>query len=63
MDYVGVATDACAGGQNVWHETGDIELLNQKLLCIGQDEAHCQTGLELSCGECNQICHMESEKE
>jgi len=63
MDYVSVATDACAGGQNVSHETEDIELLNQNLLCIGQDKAHCQTGLELSCSECNQICHMESEKE
>jgi len=40
MDYVGVATDACAGGKNVSHETEDIELLNQNLLCIGQDEAH-----------------------
>jgi len=63
MDYVGVATDACAGGQNVSHETEDIELLNQNLLCIGQDEAHCQTGLELSCSECNQIHHVESEEE
>ena len=53
MDYIGVATDACTGGKNVLHETEHIELLHQNLLCIGQDEANCQTGLELSCSECN----------
>src|SRR5882724_11380360 len=53
MDYIGVVTDACTGGKNGSHETEHIELLNQNLLCIGQDEADCQTGLELSCGECN----------
>src|SRR5882724_11845775 len=53
MDYIGVVTDACTGGQNVLHENEHIELLHQNLLCIGQDEADCQTGLELSCSECN----------
>jgi len=53
MDYIGVATDDCTGGQNVSHEAEHIELLNQNLLCIGQDETNCQTGLELSYGECN----------
>src|SRR5882724_2792362 len=53
MDYISVVTDACTGGQNVSHETEHIELLHQSLLCIGQDEANCQTGLELSCSECN----------
>jgi len=55
MDYVSVATDACCGGKGVSHEPEDIELLNQNLLCISQDEADCQTGLELSCSECNQV--------
>jgi len=55
MDYIGVPTDACCGGQGVSHETEDIKLLNQNMLCIGQDEADCETGLELRCGECNQI--------
>ena len=32
MDYIGVATDACTGGQNVSHETEHIELLHQNLL-------------------------------
>ena len=55
MDYVSVATDACCGGKGVSHEPEDIKLLNQNLLCIGKDEADCQTGLELSCSKCNQI--------
>jgi len=55
MDYVGVATDGCCGGQCDFQEPEDIELLNQNLLCIGQDEGDCETGLELSCGECNQV--------
>src|SRR5882672_7977936 len=55
MDYVSVVTDACCGGKGVSHEPEDIELLNQNLLCISQDEADCQTGLELSCSECNQV--------
>jgi len=55
MDYVSVARDGCCSGQSMLHESEDIELLNQYLLCIGNDEANCQTGLELSCSECNQI--------
>ena len=54
MDYVGVVRDGCCSGQSVLHESEDIKLLNQHLLCIVQDEANCQTGLELSCGECKQ---------
>src|SRR5882672_7067296 len=55
MDYVSVARDGCCRGQDVSHESEDMELLNQKLLCIGKDEADCQTGLRLSCSKCNQI--------
>ena len=55
MDYVGVVTDACCGGQGVAHETEDIKPLNQNMLCIGQNEADCETGLGLRCGECDQI--------
>jgi len=46
MDYVGVARDVCCSGQNVSHETEDIEFFNQYLLCIGKDEANRETGLE-----------------
>jgi len=55
MDYVSVATDGCCSGQCDSQEPEDIELLNQNLLCIGQDEGDCETGLELRCGECNQV--------
>ena len=55
MDYVGVLRDGCCSGQSVLHESEDIELLNQYLLCIGNDEANCETGLELRGSECNQI--------
>jgi len=34
-----------------------------KLAVHRPGESHCQTGLELSCGECNQIFHLESEME
>jgi len=55
MDYVGVARDGCCSGQNVSHETEDIEFLNQYLLCIGKDEASCETGLKLRRSKCNHI--------
>ena len=55
MDYVGVVGDGGCSGQNVSHETGDIEFLNQYLLFIGKDEANCETGLKLSCSKCNHI--------
>src|SRR5882724_6707154 len=48
-DYISVVTDTFTGGKNDSHETQHIELLHQNLLCIGQDEADCKTGLELSC--------------
>jgi hypothetical protein len=62
MDYVSVATYCCSG-KNVLHATEDIDLLDQNLLRIAQDEADCETGLELRCRECKQICNMEPEKE
>jgi len=43
MDYVGVARDGCCCGQDVSHESEDMELLNKNLLCIGKEEADCQT--------------------
>jgi len=55
MDYVSVARDGRCSGQNVSHETEDIEFLNQYLLCIGKDEANCETGLKLSRSKCNHI--------
>ena len=55
MDDVSVTTDCGCCGQNLLHGGDEIESLNQNLLRMGKDEADCETGLQLSCSECNQI--------
>ena len=54
-DDVSVTTDCGCCGQNLSHGGNEIESLNQNLLRMGKDEADCETGLQLSHSECNQI--------
>ena len=55
MDDVSVTTDCGCRGQNLLHGGDEIESLSQNLLRMGKDEADCETGLQLSRSECNQI--------